>query len=143
MSPKEQEIALQANASEGNELNWFVNGRFLGSQNSNQKIWWQPSLGEHLIVITDEIYAELTYEGEHVSIASVPGMKERTIFLHGMSKAWAMTGFRAGYSCAPADLTEAMMKIHQYTMLCAPILSQAAAEEALKDPWIQRRMQQD
>ena len=90
---------------------------------------------EHdLIVITDEIYAELTYEGEHVSIASVPGMKERTIFLHGMSKAWAMTGFRAGYSCAPADLTEAMMKIHQYTMLCAPILSQAAAEEALKDP---------
>jgi len=90
---------------------------------------------EHdLVVITDEIYAELTYEGGHHSIASVPGMKERTIFLHGFSKAWAMTGFRLGYACAPPDLTEAMMKIHQYVMLCAPILSQEAAIEALRDP---------
>lgn len=90
---------------------------------------------EHdLIVISDEIYAELTYEGEHVSIASLPGMKERTIFLHGMSKAWAMTGFRAGYACAPRTLIEAMMKIHQYSMLCAPVLSQKAAIEALKNP---------
>lgn len=87
-----------------------------------------------LIVISDEIYAELTYEGEHVSIASIPGMRERTIFLHGFSKAWAMTGFRLGYACAPAVLTEAMMKIHQYTMLCAPILSQEAAIEALREP---------
>lgn len=87
---------------------------------------------EHdLLVISDEVYAELTYEGEHVSIASLPGMKERTIFLHGFSKSWAMTGFRLGYSCAPADITAAMMKIHQYTMLCAPILSQKAAIEAL------------
>lgn len=90
---------------------------------------------EHdLIVISDEIYAELTYEGEHVSIASLPGMKERTIFLHGMSKAWAMTGFRIGYACAPQALIEAMMKIHQYSMLCAPVLSQKAAIEALKNP---------
>jgi aminotransferase len=88
---------------------------------------------EHdLLVLTDEIYGELTYEGQHASIASLPGMRERTIFLHGFSKAWAMTGFRLGYACAPPELTEAMMKIHQYTMLCAPILSQEAAVEALR-----------
>ena len=87
-----------------------------------------------ILVITDEIYAELTYDGEHVSIASIPGMKERTIFLHGFSKAWAMTGFRLGYACAPAELTEAMMKVHQYTMLCAPTMSQKAAIEALANP---------
>ena len=88
---------------------------------------------EHdLIVITDEIYSELRYDDEkHVSIATLPGMRERTILLHGFSKAFAMTGFRLGYACAPAPLTEAMMKIHQYSMLCAPITSQAAAEEAL------------
>ncbi len=90
---------------------------------------------EHdLLVITDEIYAELTYDHEHVSIASLPGMKERTIFMHGFSKAWAMTGFRLGYTCAPPELTEAMMKIHQYTMLCAPSMSQKAAIEALSRP---------
>jgi len=88
----------------------------------------------NLLVITDEIYAEMTYDGKHVSIASLPGMKERTIFLHGFSKAWAMTGFRLGYACAPADLIEAMMKIHQYTMLCAPTPSQKAAVEALRNP---------
>jgi aminotransferase len=88
---------------------------------------------EHdLIVITDEIYSELTYEEERVSIAAVPGMKPRTIFLNGFSKAWAMTGYRIGFSCAPPELTEAMMKIHQYTMLCAPILAQKAAIEALE-----------
>lgn len=86
-----------------------------------------------LVVITDEIYSELTYEPERVSIAAVPGMKERTIFLNGFSKAWAMTGFRIGFSCAPRELTEAMMKIHQYTMLCAPILAQKAAIEALEN----------
>jgi aminotransferase len=85
-----------------------------------------------LIVITDEIYSELTYEGERVSIASLPGMQSRTIFLHGFSKGWAMTGFRLGYACSPPELSEAMMKIHQYTMLCAPILSQVAAEESLR-----------
>lgn len=85
-----------------------------------------------ILVITDEIYSELTYDGERVSIASVPGMKERTIFLHGFSKGWAMTGFRLGYACAPVELSEAMMKIHQYIMMCAPILSQKAAIEALK-----------
>lgn len=88
---------------------------------------------EHdLIVLTDEIYDELTYDSNHYSIISVPGMKGRTIYLHGFSKAWAMTGWRMGFTCAPPELTEAMMKIHQYTMLCAPILSQEAAIEALK-----------
>jgi len=87
-----------------------------------------------LIVVTDEIYAELTYDRDHVSIASMPGMKNRTVFLHGFSKALAMTGWRIGYACAPAELTEAMMKIHQYTMLCAPVMSQQAAYEALKQP---------
>ena len=89
---------------------------------------------EHdLIVLSDEIYSELRYdeEEEHVSIASLPGMRERTILLHGFSKAFAMTGFRLGYACAPPELIEAMMKIHQYGILCAPITSQAAALEAL------------
>ena len=87
-----------------------------------------------LIVITDEIYGELTYDTEHTSIVSLPGLRERTIFLHGFSKAWAMTGFRVGYACGPAELIEAMMKIHQYTMLCASSLSQKAALEALARP---------
>ena len=85
-----------------------------------------------LIVLTDEIYSELRYDDqEHVSIASLPGMRERTILLHGFSKAFAMTGFRLGYACAPPELIEAMMKIHQYGILCAPVTSQAAALEAL------------
>ena len=94
----------------------------------------QLCIKHDLVVITDEIYCELRYdEDEHVSIASLPGMRERTILLHGFSKAFAMTGFRLGYACAPAPLIEAMMKIHQYAMLCAPITSQAAALEALQN----------
>lgn len=89
-------------------------------------------LRHNLLVITDEIYSELTFEGEHVSIASLPGMRERTIFLHGFSKAYAMTGFRIGYACGPAELIEAMMRIHQYSMLCASIISQEAALEAIE-----------
>jgi len=87
-----------------------------------------------LIVITDEIYAELTYDAPHTSIVSLPGMRDRTIFLHGFSKAWAMTGFRLGYACGPAELIDAMMKIHQYTMLCASSMGQKAAIEALARP---------
>jgi aminotransferase len=87
---------------------------------------------EHnLLVITDEIYSELSYGEKHTSIASLPEMRERTIFLHGFSKAFAMTGFRVGYACAPAPLIDAMMRIHQYGILCAPIVSQEAALEAL------------
>ena len=84
-----------------------------------------------LIVLSDEIYSELVYDGVHTSITVFPGMKERTLFLHGFSKAFAMTGFRIGYACGPQELIEAMMKVHQYSMLCAPILSQEAAIEAL------------
>ncbi len=89
---------------------------------------------EHdLIVLADEIYSELTYAGDPgLSILQMPGMRERTILLHGFSKAFAMTGFRMGYACAPPELIEAMMKIHQYAALCAPITSQAAAIEALE-----------
>ncbi|MEA3187651.1 MAG: aminotransferase [Chthoniobacter sp.] len=87
-----------------------------------------------LIVLTDEIYSELTYDGaQHASVGSLPGMRERTIFLHGFSKAFAMTGFRIGYACAPAVLTEAMMKIHQYGILCAQTTAQDAAIEALEN----------
>lgn len=86
----------------------------------------------NLFVLTDEIYSELTFEGEHVSIGSLPGMRERTVFLHGFSKAYAMTGFRIGYACGPAEIIESMMRIHQYSMLCASIISQEAALEALQ-----------
>jgi aminotransferase len=88
-----------------------------------------------LHVLSDEIYSELTFEGTHTSIASLPGMAERTIFLHGFSKAFAMTGWRLGYACGPAVLIDAMMKVHQYTMLCASIIAQEAALEALTRGW--------
>jgi len=88
-----------------------------------------------LLVLSDEIYSELTFEGAHTSIASLPGMAERTIFLHGFSKAFAMTGWRLGYACGPAALIDAMMKVHQYTMLCASIIAQEAALEALTRGW--------
>ncbi|WP_134440002.1 aminotransferase class I/II-fold pyridoxal phosphate-dependent enzyme [Methylacidiphilum caldifontis] len=85
----------------------------------------------NLFVITDEIYAELTYEGKHFSIAAFEGMKERTLFLHGLSKAFSMTGYRIGYGCGPKEWIEAMVKIHQYSILCAPSVAQYAAIEAL------------
>ncbi len=85
-----------------------------------------------LLVLSDEIYSELTFEGTHTSIASLPGMAERTIFLHGFSKAFAMTGWRIGYACGPAVLIDAMMKVHQYSMMCASIIAQEAAIEALR-----------
>lgn len=89
---------------------------------------------EHdLIVVTDEIYAELTYEGKHVSFASLPGMKERTLLISGFSKAFAMTGWRIGYACGNRELIGAMLKIHQYTVMCAPILGQIAAIESLRN----------
>ena len=86
-----------------------------------------------LLVLTDEIYSELSFGGEHKSIAALPGMKERCVFLHGFSKAFAMTGWRVGYACAPAPLTDAMMKIHQYAIMCAPTVAQEAALDALRN----------
>jgi aminotransferase len=90
-----------------------------------------------LLVLSDEIYSELTFEGAHTSIATFPGMAERTIFLHGFSKAFAMTGWRIGYACGPAPLIDAMMKVHQYAMMCASIIAQEAALEALRHGWDQ------
>lgn len=86
-----------------------------------------------LIVISDEIYAELTYEGKHVSFASMPGMIDRTILVSGFSKAFAMTGWRMGYVCGHPELINAMLKIHQYTVMCAPAMGQVAALEALRN----------
>ena len=87
---------------------------------------------EHdLLLLSDEIYAELTYGAPHASFAAVPGMKERLVLLHGMSKAWAMTGFRIGYACAPAEISANMTKIHQYAIMSAPTTGQRAAAEAL------------
>lgn len=85
-----------------------------------------------LLVISDEIYAELTYGGRHASLASLPGMKKRTAYIGGFSKAFAMTGWRMGYACAPAPIARLMCKIHQFTILCAPVQGQAAAAEALR-----------
>ena len=89
-----------------------------------------------LLVITDEIYAELTYGRKHTSIVSLPGMKERCVYVGGFSKAFAMTGWRLGFVCAPKDIDEAMFKIHQYGIMCAPITSQYGAIEALKDGFL-------
>lgn len=89
---------------------------------------------EHdLLVMTDEIYSELTYGRQHVSIASLPGMKERTIYINGFSKAFAMTGWRLGYACGPSEIIQQMTKIHQFAIMCAPTNSQYAAVTALND----------
>lgn len=86
-----------------------------------------------IIVISDEIYSELTYDGNHVSIASLDGMKERTIVINGFSKSFAMTGWRLGYACGPELILEQMIKLHQYAIMCAPTTSQYAAVTALKN----------
>ena len=86
-----------------------------------------------IFVLSDEIYYELSYKGDHVSIASLPGMRERTILINGFSKAYAMTGWRLGYACGPADIIAQMTKIHQYAIMCAPTTSQYAAVEALRN----------
>lgn len=86
-----------------------------------------------LFVISDEIYSELCYLGEPVSIASFPGMRERTVVINGFSKAYAMTGWRLGYACAPANILAQMLKIHQFAIMCAPTTSQYAAVSALKN----------
>jgi aminotransferase len=90
-------------------------------------------LKHDLYVISDEIYAELTYKGKHVSITTIPGMKERTILINGFSKAYAMTGWRLGYACGPENIIAQMTKIHQFAIMCAPTTSQYAAVEAVKN----------
>ena len=86
-----------------------------------------------LFVISDEIYSELTYKGQHCTIAAFPGMKERTVLINGFSKSYAMTGWRLGYACAPELILKQMLKIHQFAIMCAPTTSQYAAVEALKN----------
>ena len=86
-----------------------------------------------LYVLSDEIYSELTYKEDHVSIASIPSMQERTILINGFSKAYAMTGWRLGYACGPRKIIEQMTKLHQYAIMCAPTTSQYAAVEALRN----------
>lgn len=93
----------------------------------------QVVIEKDLLVLSDEIYSELSYKGDHVSIASLPGMRERTILINGFSKAYAMTGWRLGYACGPAPVIEQMTKIHQFAIMCAPTNSQFAAVEALKN----------
>lgn len=90
-------------------------------------------LEKDLFVISDEIYSELTYKADHVSIASIPGMQERTILINGFSKSYAMTGWRLGYACGPKIIIEQMLKIHQFAIMCAPTTSQYAAVEALRN----------
>ncbi len=93
----------------------------------------QICIDKNICVMSDEIYSALTYKGEHVSIASIEGMKERTILINGFSKAYAMTGWRLGYACGPAEIIKQMTKIHQFAIMCAPTTSQYAAIEALKN----------
>ena len=103
----------------------------------------QVIIENDLIVVSDEIYAELTYGGNHVSFASLPGMKERTITINGFSKSHAMTGWRLGYACGPAAIIRQMTKVHQFAIMCAPTNSQYAAVEALRngDPDVEEMRQ--
>ena len=90
-------------------------------------------IDKDIFVLSDEIYSELTYNGEHVSIACIPGMRERTVLINGFSKAYAMTGWRLGYAAAPAVIMKQMIKIHQFAIMCAPTTSQYAAISALRN----------
>ena len=93
----------------------------------------QVCIEKDIFVLSDEIYSELSYKEDHVSIACIPGMKERTVLINGFSKAYAMTGWRLGYACAPKVIMDQMVKIHQFAIMCAPTNSQFAAIEALKN----------
>ena len=93
----------------------------------------QIVMEKDIFVLSDEIYSELSYKGDHVTIASIPGMKERTILINGFSKAYAMTGWRLGYACGPREIIEQMTKIHQFAIMCAPTTSQYAAVEAMRN----------
>ncbi len=106
-----------------------------GATMDRERLWEvaEVAVNYDLIVISDEIYSRLTYVGEHTCVPSLPGMRERTILLNGFSKAYAMTGWRIGYAAANAEFIAAMTKIHQYTMLCAPVTAQMAALEALRN----------
>ncbi len=113
-------------------LNYPVNPTGISYSRKELSALAKVFVKKDLTVISDEIYDELTYDFSHTPISSLKGMKERTVYLNGFSKAFAMTGWRIGYACGPKKIISAMTKIHQYTMLCAPIMGQMAAIEALK-----------
>ena len=119
-------------------LNYPNNPTGAGLTFEDKKRIAEFAIRHDLLVVSDEIYEELSYVPRSPCIASLPGMKERTVLLNGMSKAFAMTGFRLGYACGPHPIIDAMMKIHQYSMLCAPSLAQAAALEALQNGAVER-----
>jgi len=105
------------------------------SYTKNELLALNKVVGRHgLIVISDEVYDELTYDFDHTPFATLPGARSRTIYLNGFSKGWAMTGWRVGYACGPAEVIAAMTKIHQYTIMCVSITSQMAACEAVVGP---------
>ncbi len=106
-------------------------GSFLNKDDLKAIAWIVQK--HNLLVVSDEIYAELTYDDEYTSIAAIPGMYERTIVINGFSKAFAMTGWRLGFACAPKPLLQVMLKIHQYTTMCAPHMLQRGAIEALRN----------
>jgi aminotransferase len=114
-------------------LNYPNNPTGVSYSKSELKSLAKVIIKHDLIVMSDEIYCDLTYDYAHTSIATLPGMRERTIYLNGFSKAYAMTGWRIGYVSAPENIIYAMTKIHQYTIMCVPIISQMAAREALKN----------
>ncbi|MDP8253857.1 MAG: aminotransferase class I/II-fold pyridoxal phosphate-dependent enzyme [Candidatus Kaelpia aquatica] len=112
-------------------LNYPANPTGVSYRGSELKELAQIVKKYNLVVLSDEIYGDLTYDFKHIPFSTLPGMKERTVYINGFSKAYAMTGWRIGYACGPPEVIAAMSKIHQYTMLCAPIMSQIAASEAL------------
>ncbi|MDH4201184.1 MAG: aminotransferase class I/II-fold pyridoxal phosphate-dependent enzyme, partial [Spirochaetia bacterium] len=120
-------------STKGLLLNYPANPTGSSYQKNNLEKIAAVAQKNDLLVISDEIYADLSYDYAHTAISSLPGMKERTILLGGFSKNFAMTGWRIGYAAGPKHWVKAMLKIHQYSMLCAPTISQLAAESALKN----------
>ncbi len=113
-------------------LNYPSNPTGVTYSKEELKRMWSILSKEDVVIISDEIYGEIVYKDSHTSLASLKGAKSKVILLNGFSKGWAMTGFRIGYACGPKRVIEGMMKIHSFSMLCAPIISQIAGEEALK-----------
>ncbi|MCD6583123.1 MAG: aminotransferase class I/II-fold pyridoxal phosphate-dependent enzyme [Candidatus Omnitrophica bacterium] len=113
-------------------LNYPSNPTGVTYSKEELKRMWSILSKEDVVIISDEIYGEIVYKESHISLASLKGAKSKVILLNGFSKGWAMTGFRIGYACGPKRVIEGMMKIHSFSMLCAPIISQIAGEEALK-----------
>ena len=131
ITPKQVEEAVGKGAK-GILLNYPCNPTGASYTKKELEVLAKVFAKHDLIVLSDEIYDELTYDFDHTALPTFAGMRSRTVYLNGFSKAYAMTGFRIGYACGPKDLIDAMTKIHQYTMLCVPITGQMAAIEALK-----------